>query len=62
MAKKPDTYKYLPSTIADHLGDLQISVSKRMDSPKQNKYQLRSRIKSPERFNFQRLTSTEYRW
>jgi uncharacterized protein (DUF58 family) len=38
MAKKPDTYKYLPSAIADHLGDLQISVSKRMDSGLQGQH------------------------
>ena len=38
MAKEPDTYKYLPSAIADHLGDLQISVSKRMDSGLQGQH------------------------
>lgn len=38
MAKKPDTYKYLPSAIADHLRDLQISVSKRMDSGLQGQH------------------------
>jgi uncharacterized protein (DUF58 family) len=38
MAKKPEAYKFLPSGIADHLGDLQITVSKRMDSGLQGQH------------------------
>ena len=38
MAKKPDTYKYLPSGIADNLRDLRISVNKRMDSGLQGQH------------------------
>jgi len=32
MAEKLDTYKFLPSKMADHLRDLKITVDKRMDS------------------------------
>ena len=31
MAEQLNTYKYLPSRMADHLGNLQIGVTKRMD-------------------------------
>jgi uncharacterized protein (DUF58 family) len=38
MAKKSDTYKYLPSSIADNLQNLQISVTKRMDCGLQGRH------------------------
>ena len=31
MSKPADTYQFLPSQMADHLGNLQIGVTKRMD-------------------------------
>ena len=38
MAKKMDTYKYLPANTADHLQNLQISVTKRMDCGLQGRH------------------------
>ncbi|MFT6576238.1 MAG: hypothetical protein ACJA16_004446, partial [Akkermansiaceae bacterium] len=39
MAEKLNTYKYLPSGMADHLGNLQIGVTKRMDVGLQGRHQ-----------------------
>ncbi len=38
MATKLDTYKFLPSQMADHLGNLQIGVTKRMDCGLQGRH------------------------
>ena len=38
MAKTSNTYKYLPSRMADHLRDLSITVNKRMDSGMQGQH------------------------
>lgn len=40
--KKPETYKYLPSRMADHLRNLEIKVRKRMDGGLQGKHRSQS--------------------